>query len=814
MAVMNTLRALRPRILDSYIAREMMAPTAIGLLVFTFVLLIDQIPRLLAVLVARSADFTTIVRVFVNLLPSILAVTIPMAFLLGVLLAFGRMASDSEIVALRAVGVSPSRLLAPVMMMAALTTALTFYINAVALPKANQAHRQLVFSLIVSKARTVVRARTFTDELLPGRMMLYVQDVEPETGLWKNLLIHDIRDSTHPRLILARTGELVVDHDAGSVRLQLGAGNQHTFSLARPRDYDRLDFAEMSFALPVDEFFPEKKKLLLQKGDREMTLGELARAVAERKAQGKNRKEWGRFAVEWHKKFAIPAACVVFGLLGLGLSLGSKKEARSSAFALSIAVIFVYYILIRLGEQAGDTGMMVPWLSMWGANIALAVIAVVLLWLNHREAAFDPLDPGHYLAWLPKINRHAGARPRPIARGARGRAVVVLRIPRLRLRFPSILDRYIVRSWISNVALVVSAFASIYFLGDFMDLIDDFAQNKPGTAVVFHYYAYFLWQIVFTIAPVGVLVGVLITLGLLARRNEITAMKAGGISVYRATLPVLGAGLAASLLLYGMQEWVLPQTNKIAAMDKNRIKGRAAQSSDQFDRRWVLASDGRFYNFDYIVESKRPGAVVSDDCDFTAYGFSIYDVDQKSWQLRDRVFASRAVWSFAGQTYDLERGWRRLTKSGEASFETFQNQRVRAIGKDPGGEIEPPSYFKREERPSDTMGFGELRGYIASLETRGFDVAKLRVQLHRKLAFPMVGLVMTLLAVPFSFVVARHGALYGIGIAVVIAIVYWAVLGIFEALGNSGLLAPGLAAWAPNLMFGAAGLYMILMLRT
>src|SRR5512143_4171654 len=118
MTVRNRLRLARPRLLDSYIVREMLAPSGIGLLVFTFVLLIDQIPRLLAVLVARSADFGTIVRVFLNLLPSILAVTIPMAFLLGVLLAFGRLASDSDAVALRAVGISPMRLLAPVVMLA------------------------------------------------------------------------------------------------------------------------------------------------------------------------------------------------------------------------------------------------------------------------------------------------------------------------------------------------------------------------------------------------------------------------------------------------------------------------------------------------------------------------------------------------------------------------------------------------------------------------------------------------------------------------------------------------------------------------
>ncbi len=155
------------------------------------------------------------------------------------------------------------------------------------------------------------------------------------------------------------------------VRVELGPGSQHSFFGADPRAYNRTSFGSMGWDLPVDEFFPDRKKLLLAKGDREMSLPELADKVAEIRAQGKPRADWGRFAVEWHKKFAIPAACLVFGLLGLALSLGSKKEARSSAFALSIGVIFVYYVLIRLGEQAGDTGAMQPWLAMWGANVVL-----------------------------------------------------------------------------------------------------------------------------------------------------------------------------------------------------------------------------------------------------------------------------------------------------------------------------------------------------------------------------------------------------------------------------------------------------------
>jgi LPS export ABC transporter permease LptF/LPS export ABC transporter permease LptG len=821
MSLLGGRSLSRPRLLDRYIVREMLAPTAIGLMVFTFVLLIDQIPRLLAVLVARSADFTTILRVFANLLPSILAITIPMAFLLGVLLAFGRLASDSEIIALRAVGVSPLRLLSPVLILASLMTAITFYINAVALPAANQAHREIVFALVVSKARTDVKPRTFSEKVLPDRMMLYVQDIEPGSGRWKNLLIQDTRDIAEAKLILAKSGELVVDRERQIVRVELGAGSQHSFFGADPRAYNRTDFATMGWDLPVDEFFPDRSKLLLAKGDREMTLPELARRVAELRSQNKPRSDWGRYAVEWHKKFAIPAACLVFGLLGLALSLGNKKEARSAAFALSIGVIFVYYILIRLGEQAGDTGSLRPWLAMWGANIVLGTIAVALLYLNHREAAFDPFDPVHYLRFVPRIRR---AEPAPGDAGAwraparaSGRPVVVLRIPRLRLRLASLLDRYIARAWLGNVALVLLAFAAVYFLADFMDLIDDFQQNRVSAGVIVHYYTFYLFQIAFTVAPIAVLVGVLVTLGILARRNEITAMKAGGISIYRVALPVLGMGAAASLLLYVSQEWVLPHTNKMALQDRNVIKGRPAQSSDQFEKRWMLASDGRFYNFDYIVERehgpRRGRAEHSRGGEFSVYGLSVYDIDAVGWQLRERLFASRAYWNTGLEAYDLDRGWRRTT-GASPSFQSFVTQRVRAIGRDPGGELERPDYFKREEKPSDTMRFGELRGYIASLESRGFDVVKLRVQLHRKLAFPMVGLVMTLLAVPFSFVVARRGALYGIGIAIVIAIVYWAVLGIFEALGNNALLPAGLAAWAPNILFGAAGLYLMLTLET
>ena len=155
--------------------------------------------------------------------------------------------------------------------------------------------------------------------------------------------------------------------------------------------------------------------------------------------------------------------------------------------------------------------------------------------------------------------------------------------------------------------------------------------------------------------------------------------------------------------------------------------------------------------------------------------------------------------------YHLERGWR-WTFAPRPVFREFAEARTR--------EIERPTYFMREERASDTLSFGELREHIASLEKLGLDVTRLRVELHRKIAFPMVSLIMTMIGIPFAFVVARRGALYGVAASLLIAIVYWATLAIFGALGDNALLHPLLAAWAPNLLFGTTALYFLFTLET
>jgi len=793
------LRFFRPTLLDRYVAREIWPPTGLGLLLFTFILLLDQISNLMKVLVSRGADLPTVARAFAYLLPSIFSVTIPMAFLLGVLLAFGRMASDSEIVALRASGVSPMSLLRPVVSLSLVTAFLTFYVYAVLGPAANQAYREIIFALIVSRARNDVQPRVFNDDLIPGgTMVLYVSDIAAETGQWKDVFIHDTRNPQQPKVILARGGQLTIDKERKRVGLDLQDGYSYSFQVSQPNQIGADRFQTGYFPFAYEEFFP---KLPLAKGDRELTMGELSQRVRELRAQGKPKAEAARFEVEWHKKLAIPTACFVFGLLGLGLSLGSKKEARSAAFGLSIAVIFIYYVLIRLGEQAGDNGLIAPIVAVWSANAVLGAAGVTLLFLNYREAAFDPLDPRHYRALLPRIRTRAAAAPAPAlasARRGRPRRVIVLRVPRLSLPIPGLIDRYIVRTYVGKYALVLTAFWAIYVLVSFMDLFDDVQQNKVKGAVVFHYYTFFSPSIFHLLTPVAVLVAVLITFGVMARYNEITAMKAAGLSIYRIVLPAIGLSLLICFAMFELAEYLLPPLNKRAAQDMNVIKGRPPQSSSSNEHRWILGSDGRIYNFDYLQRGDAAANVAT-----SLYGLSIYDVDAGGWQLKDRLYAARAVWNGVG--YNLERGWR-WTFAPKAAFHDFAEARTR--------DIEQPTYFAREERASETMSFVELRAHIFALEKLGLDVTKLKVELHRKIAYPMVSLIMTMIAIPFAFVVARRGALYGVAASVVIAIVYWATIAIFGALGDSARLPPLLAAWAPNLLFGVTALYFLFTLET
>jgi LPS export ABC transporter permease LptG len=364
-------------------------------------------------------------------------------------------------------------------------------------------------------------------------------------------------------------------------------------------------------------------------------------------------------------------------------------------------------------------------------------------------------------------------------------------------RFPLLLDDLILRDFLVYLGMIVGTFLELLLVFTFFELLGDIVRNRVPLVLVGEYLVnvtpYFLYNTI----PISVLLSVLVTFGLMQKANEITAMKATGISIYRAIVPVLviAAILAAGLFFF--DQFYLPYANKRQDALRNQIKGKPAQTYLRPDRKWIFGAHSAIYYYQFF------------DPDQNRFGnISVYEFDPKTFELVKQIYAERAHWSDTLNEWVFERGWQRqfqgtvITGFAQWDVATFAEL------------TEPPPYFKKEVKQSQEMNTGELRQYISDLQRSGFDVVRLKVQLQKKFAFPLITFVMAVLAVPFALSAGRRGALAGVASAIGIAVVYWVTSGLFEAMGNASQLPPALAAWAPDLVFAFAGAYLILKIPT
>jgi LPS export ABC transporter permease LptG len=366
-----------------------------------------------------------------------------------------------------------------------------------------------------------------------------------------------------------------------------------------------------------------------------------------------------------------------------------------------------------------------------------------------------------------------------------------------RLRFPKVLDIYISRGFFSYFLWSLLTCGTLFVLFTLFDLLDDIVRNRISASTVLDYFTFFTPQILMLVIPMSVLLGVLINFGILDKNSEITAIKAGGWSLYRVAVPVF---LLSSMLCVGLfllQDYVLPYANVVQDDLHNKIKGKPPQSAMRFQRKWILGKSNRIYNYEYF-----------DGNQDSFVDLNVYDIDLKQADLLRRTHAARAHIDRNG-IWTLEDGWIRDYESAQDGF--------RRITKETIGFPENADYFQKEifqPKESSKMTYPELMSYIKYLKQSGYNATELRVELNKKISFPLSCLIMALVGVPFSFSTGKKGAFFGIGVSIAVAISYWGISGVFEAMGSYGLLVPALAAWAPNLLFGAAGLALLFRIRT
>ena len=766
------------RILTRYILSEVTSHALIGGALFTFVLFMRDLGHILELVVRESASLASMAEIFLFTLPNTFTVTIPMAVLVGVLLGLSRLAADSEITAMRAAGIGVWRFVGIVAIVAVLGWGISL-LNALYLaPKAAESLLELENALKTSQASFEIQPRVFYEDF--KNYVLYVQDVRASAGAsqWRGVFLADLTDPAAP-LILTAAQATVIDGGDQSLRMRLRNGTRHEFVGNDPNQYAVSTFAEADLPLQIGS--QEEARI----GHADTPVLAMSASDLYQHSRGPG-GQWYR--IELYKRFAFPTSCLVLMLVGVPLGLASRRGGKSAGFVLTIVLVFVYYFLSSTGVALARQGKVSPFLGVWAANILFGGLGLLLLrQLSRGGAAPFVLNFGS------GRTAQDSSPPKP-PRGDQ-------QTPRQRSgrrSFPLILDDYVLREFLTTFAMVLVSFVLLMLVFTFFERMGDIIRNRTALVTVGAYLFNLIPSMLYTLMPLAVLVAVLVTFGVLNRSSELTAMKATGISIYRVIVPVLAIAAIFAVSLFLFDESYLPGANRRQEALLSVIKGKPAQTFLRPDQQWIFGQQepgkpNRIYYYQFF------------DPDHDRFAnLSVFEFDPENFSLTRRIFADTAHWDQHLNQWVFEDGWDRHFQ-GEAvsSFNRFSISTFAALPED-------PAYFKKENHQSSEMSFIELSRYIHDLRQSGFDTMRLRVQLDHKLAYPLITLIMAMLAVPFALSMGKRGSLTSIAAAIGVAIAYWVVAGIFEAMGNVNMLPAFLAAWSPDLLFGLAGGYLLL----
>ncbi|HEY3202727.1 MAG TPA: LPS export ABC transporter permease LptG [Thermoanaerobaculia bacterium] len=760
------------RLISRSVLREIWPPFLLGFAAYTFVLLIRTVLFLADFAVRRSAPILEVANLVVLSLPWIVVLTLPMAFLLGVLIGLGRLGVDSELTALRSCGAGPAALYRPVLGAAAALSVFVLALYNLVLPPANAALERSMARAAATSIVNVVAPRTFR-EPRPG-ITFFFDRVAADGRSFEGVFLK-LGDESEPpkRVIVARRGGLTLEGD--HLWLDLYGSTVHEVDPADPSRYRTSRNASQRLLLAGDLANSPGARVTSERGLRSQSLSELWRSAHRKETSDVGRRlAW----VEIHKKFAIPFACFAFALVGIPLAESFRRGGRGGGFALSLLVIIVYYVLLTSGETWAQEGRLSSGLAMWLPNILLLLLGAA--------AAFGKATarPPHPPRPLPEPSPAASARslhPGPRPRSAPARML-------------SLLDRNVLKRFFFALALVLASAILLAVVVDYADKIDEVAEHHPPASAIAGYYRYFLISITLQIAPFAVLFSTLVGLGILSKNNEDTAFKASGVSLWRLAAPVLVLACLGAAVCFAVGEYILPFAEQREARYRNVIYGRPPDfgTKSEGSRNWYLAGNGEIWH----REEADPARDV-------LYAVSIFDFDP-DFQLVQRTAAREAVWKDGG--WLLRQGWtREFAASAPTPYRTFLEERVAG---------DAPQAFAATRRRPEEMRFRELERLIRRLRRSGYATASLETALQTKLAQPALLPVMALLAVPFAFRIGRRGALAGIGVGVALGILALIAAAFLTKLGEVGALPPILAAWSPNILFGLAATFLVLRMST
>jgi LPS export ABC transporter permease LptF/LPS export ABC transporter permease LptG len=764
------------RLIERYIIGAILPFLLLSLLLLTAILFTQQASRFGEMLMGAQVPLGIVGELALSILPNVLVFTLPMALLTGILIGFSRMGSDSEIIAMRAAGVGTWQMLWPALLLGALLTIPSLYVNLEMAPDAARSLRRVGARALLYKLESPVEPRSFNTDI-PG-YVIYVREGDRARGQWGKVFLYTETKDGFAKLVTARSGRIdaageqseLVLNDVVLTTLPLGKAQEERASYTT----ERLE--QMRIVLETG-----RKTLLksLREEESEPKPVEMGWRDLSAYASSKGGVEGREATILLQKRLALSMSPLLFAFLGTALGMRVRRGGRGAGVLLSVLAMLAYYLLSLVGEQLARAGTIAPLPGAWLAS-ALTVAGGLFLLAAGRGRLF----PGINVFRL----RRSGQPFQNLNRMTQGQGI------RTRLLgFPGLLDVGVLRAMVVSFAVSFGALVSIFLVFTLFELWRFVISRGMGMRILGEYLLYLLPLVGVQLLPSCLLIATLATYALMSRRNEAIAWWASGQSVYRLMLPALIFALGVTACLWVVQERVMPHSNIKQDALRSQIKGGGARTTVGNDRQWLASmASGRLYSYEYENAEALSNVAV-------------FDFDPEGVHLKRVTFGRSAHWLPGGglglrEVLEVELrealvGWNRLAELKS-------------------GELEPPGLFKQTMDKASHLSAKSLSDYIKLVRARGGSTAALEVGLQAKYARPFGVLLMGLIAVPLAISFGRKSTVVALCVAIGLGLIFFAVSGGLQQLGEYGLLPPLVAAWAPVVIFSAVGMYLLSRTRT
>ena len=765
---MFTGRKLIPR----YVLQSALPYALLALVLLTAVLFTQQTGRFAELALYTDLPISLAGEIAAALLPSVVVLTLPVAVLAGIVIGFARMGSDSEIIAIRAAGVGTWSLLWPTLLIGLAATGVTTFLHLKEAPQAARDLRRAALQGALRKLDSPVEPRTFNTEI-PG-YVIYVRDGDTAQGSWGRVFIYAQQPDGSTRIVTARSGRI----DSSNEKSELVLSDAVAMKIPKAggeRNYvvERLEQLRIS----IDT---GRAELLARLSKKDLQTEELDWNDLKQQAHSNSISERNEAERTIQRRLALSIAPFVFALFGGLMGMRVRRGGRGAGILLTLAVVIIYYLLSLLGESLATNNTVSAITGEWMATAVMILLSLILLRsdniLPRLASAKKLLQPGQARHEEPKF-----ATPEhTLGAGRSG--------------FPSLLDTGLFRTLSMSFLIAFVSLVSIFIIFTLFELWRFIGSNHVPAGVVGKYLLFLLPLVAVELFPATMLITVLITYALLARRNEAIAWWASGQSVYRLMMPGLLFAVAAGAGTWLVQEHLMPPANVKQEALRARIRGGQPRAITGTGRQWLAAVESRrLYSYEFDEQS---GVLIEP---------AIYELDDEAVHLSRVVTGKRGVW----------------TANSEIRIQDAETVALRGMLVDRQDEkevqlagVDPPQVFRPTVDKPSQLSVLALSGYLKAAKQRGVDVSALALALQRKYVNPFSVLVMAFIGMPLALAFGRRGAIVALCVAVAVSVAYWGIGGGFQQLGNHGLLPPEVAAWAPAVIFAAAGTYFLSRVRT